>query len=143
MAHPILPPPPYPPKDLVPRPGSKEWFLVEENKTKCKNIGAGLGFEAEEKNTLKMSFASKTDDAVMTINIYNPHKALITKLLEVTGGNVHIMPTTKGRDSYTDATSSTKSPIISADAFPKTTYTITVEYSQLPVFVFSLSLDFL
>ena len=124
MVDTIPPPPPHPPKELTPQPGSEEWFLVEENRTKRKNFGAGLGFAADEKIrnfVFEMSFASKTDDANTTINIYNPHKAFITKLLAITEGDAHVMPTAKGRE-HTDATTSTKSPIISADAFPKTTY---------------------
>ena len=125
MADTIPPPPPHPPKGPTSRPGSEEWFQVEENKTKHKNFGASLGFVAEEKIrnfVFEMSFASKTDEAATTINIYNPHKAFITKLLEITEGDTHVMPTAKGRDDNIDAISSTKSPIISADAFPKTTY---------------------
>ena len=124
MADTIPPPHAHPPKDPGPSPGSEEWFLVEENKTKRKNVGAGLGFTADEKIrsfVFEMSFASKTDDATSTINIYKPHKAFIAKLLEVTKGDAHIMPTTKGREPNADARSTTNIPIIAADAFPKTT----------------------
>jgi hypothetical protein len=70
-----------------------------------------------------MLFASRTNEATTTINIYQPHKAFITKLLEITEGDAHVMPTAKGKElTVNDATTSTKSPIISADAFPKTTY---------------------
>ncbi len=69
-----------------------------------------------------MSFTSKADEATSTINIYKPHQAFVAKLLEITEGDAHVMPTAKNKDPNPDATSSTKSPIIAADTFPKTTY---------------------
>ena len=59
----------------------------------------------------------------MTINLYQPHKELIAKLLEITEGDAHIMPTARARTTMPDTTHSTKSPIISVAAFfPSTTY---------------------
>jgi hypothetical protein len=122
MAEAILPPPPPNPHDTGPAQGSAAWILIQENNTKRKNFGAGLGFVSDEKIRhfeLEMSFATKADTS-SSINLYTPHKAFITKLLEVTEGDAHVMPTKK--NTLTDATISTKSPIISSDAFPTSTY---------------------
>ena len=72
--------------------------MVQENKNKRKNHGTGLGFAAEEKIRnfmFEMSFPSNVDATTSTINVYNPHKAFIAKLLEITEGDADIMPTIK------------------------------------------------
>ena len=71
---------------------------------------------------LEMSFLLKANKTTPTINIHNLHKAFISKLLEITEGDAHIMPTMKGKDTTTHTTISTKGRIISFDAFPTTTY---------------------
>ena len=58
----------------------------------------------------------------MTINMYQPHKEFIAKLFAITDGDAHVMPTTRMKTPSADATHSTKSPIISVEAFPTTTY---------------------
>ena len=112
-------------KDTEPAEGSEAWHLVQENRAKRKNFGAGIGFVADEKIrtfVFEMSFKSKTDANNMTINLYQPHKEFIAKLLEITEGDAHVMPTARARTTTSDATHSTKSPIISVAAFPTTTY---------------------
>ena len=109
------------PNDPGPKQGSNKALLLEENKAKRREFGAGIGFAAEEKIrsfVFEMSFATK-DATKTTINIYQPHKDFITKLLEITEGDAHVMPTAKAKDA-TDG--STQSPILSPDAFPKTTF---------------------
>jgi hypothetical protein len=122
MGDTISPPPSGDRNDTGPVQGSEEWFTVQEHSAKRKAFGAGIGFVAEEKIryfVFEMSFAHKPGVMTPTINIYAPHQQFIAKLLAVT--DAHVMPTKKSREPN-DATTSTKSPIISADAFPKTTY---------------------
>jgi hypothetical protein len=73
-----VPPPPMPPaKEPDPVEGSEEWHRKEENKTKHKNFGAGIGFTSDQQIrsfVFEMTFKSQIDEATTVINLYTPHK---------------------------------------------------------------------
>jgi hypothetical protein len=119
-----VPPPPSPPvKEPDPVEGSEEWHTIEENKTKRKNFGAGIGFTSDlqiRSFVFEMTFKSHIDEATTVINLYKPHKNFIAQLFDLTTGNAHVMPTAKTSDDNNDG--STLSPLLAATAFPSTMY---------------------
>jgi hypothetical protein len=112
-----------PAKDPDPAEGSEEWHTQQENKTKRKNFGAGIGFASDQQIhsfTFEMTFKSQMDEATTVINLYTPHKNFIEQLFALTTGDAHVMPTAKANDEVDDG--STLSPLLSVTAFPGTTY---------------------
>ena len=108
-----------PPEDNGPSEGSDAWCLVEANKRKREENAAKITAPAEEKIRqfyVSMSFKELLDDDAPTLNLYKTHKEFIVQLLALSEGDVHLIPTSKADKDAAKA--ETKTPILSADAFP-------------------------
>jgi hypothetical protein len=117
---PLVPPLPAPPEEPGPDVGSEAWQTAQDIKSKRRNHGAGVGFVTDQKIRqfyLEMSFKDKIDeeDTTTTQNLHGLHREFIEKLLSVTEGDTHVMPTAKVNPNEV---TSTCDPIVSIDTFP-------------------------